>query len=72
MLVVGVFVFLAGVCVFAEGMEGKVNINTGTESQLALLPGVGTQVGCGNHKVQDGQWQFQDLGRYQKSERDCR
>ncbi len=43
-LVVGVFVFMAGVCVFAEGIEGKVNINTGTESQLALLSGVGPKL----------------------------
>ena len=43
-LVAGFFVFLAGVCVFAEGIEGKVNINTGTESQLALLPGVGPKL----------------------------
>lgn len=43
-LVVIVFVSTAGICVFAEGIEGKVNINTGTESQLALLPGVGPKL----------------------------
>ncbi len=43
-LIVGVCVFMAGVCAFAEGIEGKVNINTGTESQLALLPGVGPKL----------------------------
>lgn len=43
-LVVVVFVSMAGICVFAEGVEGKVNINTATESQLALLPGVGPKL----------------------------
>ena len=31
-------------CLFAEGIEGKVNINTGTEAQIALLPGIGPKL----------------------------
>lgn len=43
-LVIVVFVSMASICVFAEGVEGKVNINMGTESQLALLPGIGPKL----------------------------
>jgi len=43
----GIIVLVLTICasnVFAKGTEGKVNINTGIESQLALLPGVGPKL----------------------------
>ncbi len=62
LLVVGFFVFMTGVCVFAEGIEGKVNINTGTESQLALLPGVGPKLAAEiiKHRTANGNFKTLD------------
>ena len=40
----GIIVFVVALWssnVFAEKIEGKANINTGIESQLVLLPGIG-------------------------------
>ncbi|MBI5308010.1 MAG: helix-hairpin-helix domain-containing protein [Planctomycetes bacterium] len=61
-LAVGVFVFMAGICAFAEGIEGKVNINTGTESQLALLPGVGSKLAAEiiRHRTSNGNFKTLD------------
>ena len=37
-------VWQARVCFSAEQVEGKVNINTATEAQIALLPGIGPKL----------------------------
>jgi competence protein ComEA len=43
MLVIG-FVCQARICLSAVEVEGKVNINTATEDQIALLPGIGPKL----------------------------
>lgn len=43
MFVLG-FVGQARVCFSAAEVEGKVNINTATEDQIALLPGIGAKL----------------------------
>lgn len=65
-LVVVVFVSMAGICVFAEGIEGKVNINTGTESQLALLPGVGPKLAAEIIRYRTGNGNFKTIDDIKK------
>ena len=65
-LVVGVFIFMVGVCVFAEGIEGKVNINTGSESQLALLPGIGPKLATEIIKYRTNNGNFKTLDDIKK------
>jgi len=43
MLMIG-FVCQTSVCFSAVEIEGKVNINTATEDQIALLPGIGPKL----------------------------
>jgi competence protein ComEA len=39
-----VLLFQVRFCDAREKLEGKVNINTATESQIALLPGIGPKI----------------------------
>lgn len=43
-VVIIVSVLQAKYCFSAEQIEGKVNLNTATESQIALLPGLGSKL----------------------------
>lgn len=43
MLVIG-FVCQTRICFSATEIDGKVNINTATEDQIALLPGIGPKL----------------------------
>jgi len=65
-VLVVIVVFVASIGVFAEGFEGKVNINTGTESQLALLPGVGPMLAAEIIKYRTSNGNFKTVNDIKK------
>lgn len=50
------------ICISAEGIEGRVNINTATEDQIALLPGIGPKIAVEvvNYRASNGNFQTID------------
>jgi competence protein ComEA len=38
------FTCQSGICFSAEKVEGKININTASEEQIALVPGIGPKI----------------------------
>ena len=44
LVIVIVTIGQARLCISTEQVEGKVNINTATEAQIALLPGIGPKL----------------------------
>src|SRR5574341_1155089 len=50
------------ICFSAEAIEGTVNINTATEAQLALLPGIGTKIASEivNYRASNGNFKTID------------
>lgn len=61
MLVIG-FICQAGVCFSAVEVDGKININTATEDQMALLPGVGPKLALEilNYRTNNGDFKTID------------
>lgn len=44
LIIVTVFIFQINICLSAEKIEGRVNINSATEDQIAFLPGIGPKL----------------------------
>ncbi|MCF6156581.1 MAG: ComEA family DNA-binding protein [Candidatus Brocadia sp.] len=61
MLVIG-FICQARICFSAVVIEGKVNINTATEDQIALLPGIGPKLATEivNYRTNNGNFKAID------------
>lgn len=56
LLLVLVLNYHVGFCISAGDIDGKVNINTATEAQIALLPGIGPKLAAEivNHRAGNG------------------
>ncbi len=56
LLFVIVFNYQAKFCISAGEIDGKININTATEAQIALLPGIGSKLAAEivNHRASIG------------------
>ncbi len=56
------FVCQARICFSAVEVEGKVNINTAAEDQIALLPGIGPKLATEivNYRTNNGNFQVID------------
>lgn len=55
------FVCQANICLSATEIEGKVNINTATEEQIAVLPGVGPKLASEVIKYRNANGNFKGI-----------
>jgi len=56
LVIVIVSILQSRLCISVEQVEGKVNINTATETQIALLPGIGPKLAAEvvNYRTNNG------------------
>jgi len=56
LVIVIVSILQSRLCISVEQVEGKVNINTATEAQIALLPGIGPKLAAEvvNYRTNNG------------------
>lgn len=56
LVIVFVSLLQSRLCISVEQVEGKVNINTATEAQIALLPGIGPKLAAEvvNYRTNNG------------------